>query len=122
MEANREPLIFLEQNIFPFLENTATCQIDWENFDETNKSLALLILRCFHAAIFVRYDDYFTLDKFKLWMFFVKRVLDQKLDHSQLSIPNSWQKVLEAESSIDWKLKRTKDNASPKTCTMAWDK
>lgn len=106
MDSKREPLIFLEENVFPYLENIATCQIDWENFDETNRSLALLLLRCFHAAIFIKYDEYFTLDKFKLWMFFVKRVLDQKLDNEHLKMPPSWQKILEEECSLDWKLKR----------------
>ena len=110
MEVNRAPLVLLEENVFPFLENVATCQINWENFDETNKSLTLLLLRCFQAAIFLKYDEYFTLDRFKLWMFFVKRVLDQKMDEEHLKVPSSWQKVLEAECSLDWKLKKVCGN------------
>lgn len=106
MDVKREPLVFLENNIFPILENIAIGFINWQNFDESNKHLALLLLRCFHAAIFLRYDEYFTLDRFKLWMFFVKKVIDQELDPEYYKRPPSWQKVLEAETVIDWKLKR----------------
>lgn len=107
MDEKRKPLIFIEENVFPFLENIATCQVDWNNFDHTNKSICLLLLRCFHAAIFIKYDEYFTVERFKFWMFFVKRVLDQRLAPELLKRPPSWQKVLEAESCVDWKLKRT---------------
>jgi hypothetical protein len=110
MDAKREPLIFLEQNVFPFLENVATCQVDWDNFDDANKSICLLLLRCYQAAIFLKYDEYFTVDRFKFWMFFVKRVLDQKIDPEQLSRPPSWHKVLESEACLDWKLKRITAN------------
>lgn len=110
MEEKRQPLVYLEENVFPFLENVATCQINWDNFDETNKAICLLLLRCFQAAIFLTYDEYFTVERFKFWMFFVKRVLDQKIDPEQLKRPPSWQKVLEVEATLDWKLKRISAN------------
>lgn len=110
MDQKRQPLIFMIENIFPFLENIATCKIDWGNFDQSNKSISLLILRCFQAAIFLKFDDYFSVERFKFWMYFVKKILDFKLDAEQLRRPPSWQKVLETESSIDWKLKRLAGN------------
>ena len=116
MEANRTPLVFIVENVFPFLENIVTCQISWDNFDETSKAVCFLVLRCFNAAIFIRYDEYFTLERFKLWMFFVKRVLDQKLPSEVLVRPSTWNKVMETDALLDWKLKRTCGNIICKYC------
>lgn len=81
--------------------------MDWSLFDIMSKSVCLLILRSLQASIFAGFDhQYFTLDRFKLWMFFVKRLLDFKVEPELLSKPQAWQKVLELESQLDWKIKR----------------
>lgn len=111
----RQPLVFLCSATFPYLENISTCQINWAEMDDVSKQLCLLLLRCFQAAIFIQYDEYFSLEKFQIWMFFLKRILDLKIPPGLLNKPDSWHKVLEMESQLDWKLKRLSSTVISRT-------
>lgn len=106
VEEKRAPLRYLVEKVFPFLENIVTCQINWANLDSTGKVVCYLILKCFHSAVFVQFEEYFSREAFTAWMFFLKKVLDQKIEDSLLVKPSSWQQVILFDASLEWKTKR----------------
>lgn len=106
-DERRMPLKLLQVSTFPFLENVITCQLDWSNLDPISKTICLLILKCFHSTVFTQIDEYYQDDKFMQWMFFVKKIYDYPIPHDCQVNPTSWNKVIEAESMIDWKIKKT---------------
>jgi hypothetical protein len=106
LDEKRAPLKLLQSSVFPLLENIITCQINWASVDTSAKMVCLLILRCFNSAIFTQIDEYYRDERFKLWMFFVKKIYDYPVPPDALVKPQSWARVVEAEAILDWKIKK----------------
>lgn len=70
------------------------------------------ILKCFLMCNYMCVEEYFEGDKLKVFLFMVKTILDAPLKSGEgaLKMSASWQEVLDAESTPEWKLKRVCSN------------
>ena len=104
LDEKRLPLDQLAAVMFPFLENV-TCKIDWDTFDNDTKVTCILMCKCYFSVVYTQIGEYFDANSFKAWMFFFKKVLDQRLPPACLERPALWEKVIEQDSNPDWRLK-----------------
>ena len=63
------------------------------------------VLQIVFYNVFTGISDYFDSEKLKVWMFFVKRVLDMNIPEEHRRPPTRWSEVLQAEHFPTWKAK-----------------
>jgi hypothetical protein len=63
------------------------------------------ILQILFYAVFTGLSDYFNAERLKIWMFFLKRILDLSVAEQYRQTPTKWNDVLQAEHHYCWKVK-----------------
>lgn len=92
------------RQVFPFLENLLTLQLNGWNAD--SPQIASIVLDIWSKAIHMEITDYFNVDKLKLWMCITKTLFDMPLPPAFTEQLADWGKVHQSDELVEWKLKK----------------
>lgn len=103
MRKKSNPVQFLMMKIFPYLENLALKGL--KNIDENFVVICHLILKIFHAAIYLGFEEYIDEKTLKIWVFILKKSWECNFGIEKFDVPVNWDMMYNLEKNSIFLLK-----------------
>ena len=99
----KNPIQFLMEKIFPYLENIALRGL--KNMDDNFVIICHLILKIFHSAVYLGFEEYINNKTLKIWLFILKMSWECNFGIEKFEIPTDWDMMYNLEKNSIFLLK-----------------